>query len=203
MAAFIPCSLLLVRNLDNRPCQPLHHRRFMNVNIPNFHRHPSSFNHNPIRPDVASTTTSTTTPFACGKASSSSSSSPTHASVVKDGTAIIVVDHGSKRQAANDMIFKVAQDIQLRTPEVPIFAAHMELAEPTIADAVKQCAEQGFKHVIIVPFFLSPGRHATEDIPQLTREAVEQYPDLTYDVRPPIGTHPSIIDVVLDRAGLL
>lgn len=101
------------------------------------------------------------------------------------------------------MIFKVADDIRSRTPSsVPVFAAHMELAEPSIAHAVEQCAEHDIDHVVIVPFFLSPGRHATEDIPQLTKDAVEKYPSMTYEVKPPIGTHPSIIDVVLDRAGL-
>lgn len=118
-------------------------------------------------------------------------------------TGLVVVDHGSKRKAANDMIFRIADDVRSRTPDsVPVFAAHMELAEPSIADAVQQCADSGVEHVVIVPFFLSPGRHATEDIPQLTEDAVNKFPQMTFDVKPPIGTHPSIIDVVLERADL-
>lgn len=117
-------------------------------------------------------------------------------------TAIIVVDHGSKRKAANDMIFGIVQNTQSRT-DLPVLAAHMELAEPTIADAVDECARAGIKHVIIVPFFLSPGRHATEDIPQLTQHAIAKHAGMSCEVKPPIGTHPSIPDVVLDRAGLL
>lgn len=117
-------------------------------------------------------------------------------------TAIIVVDHGSKRQAANDMIFRVADDVRRRSPSnLRVVAAHMELAAPSIGDAVAECARDGVTHVVVVPFFLSPGRHAMEDIPELTERAASEH-GVTFEVRPPIGTHPSIIDVVLDSAGI-
>lgn len=119
-----------------------------------------------------------------------------------NSTAIIVVDHGSKRQAANDMIFRVADDVRRRSPgNLRVVPAHMELAEPSIGDAVAQCARDGVTHVVVVPFFLSPGRHAMEDIPRLTETAASEH-GMTFEVRPPIGTHPSIIDVVLDSAGI-
>lgn len=121
---------------------------------------------------------------------------------VTQTTALVVVDHGSKRQAANNMLFDIADNIRSRT-NVPVFAAHMELAKPTITDAVDQCSLAEISHIIVVPFFLSPGRHATTDIPQLTAEAVARHAGMSYEVRPPIGTHPAIIDVVLDRAGFL
>ena len=33
--------------------------------------------------------------------------------------------------------------------------AHMELASPTIADAIRKCADAGAKSIIIAPYFLS------------------------------------------------
>lgn len=117
-------------------------------------------------------------------------------------TALLVVDHGSKRPKANEMLLDIAAALQKRT-EVPIYSAHMELASPSIADGIRACVEDGAQHVIVLPFFLSPGRHSTTDIPQLTADAIVHFPDVSYDVRPPIGTHPGIIDVILDRAGLL
>ena len=33
--------------------------------------------------------------------------------------------------------------------------AHMELASPTIADAISKCADAGAKHIIVAPYFLS------------------------------------------------
>lgn len=37
--------------------------------------------------------------------------------------------------------------------------AHMELAEPTIEQAVARCAAAGASRVIVAPYFLSRGRH--------------------------------------------
>ena len=117
-------------------------------------------------------------------------------------SALLVVDHGSKRQAANDMLLEIGKMIRQKT-SIPVYTAHMEIASPTIEDGMRSCYEDGATHVIVVPFFLSPGRHSTEDIPNLASEAGSKFDGLTYEVRPPIGTHPRIVEVVMDRAGLL
>ena len=39
--------------------------------------------------------------------------------------------------------------------------AHMELASPTIANAISKCADAGAKHIIIAPYFLSRCRSST------------------------------------------
>lgn len=118
------------------------------------------------------------------------------------GPVVLVVDHGSRRKEANEMLSEVGEMLQGKT-ELPVYTAHMELASPSIADGVDKCVKEGATHIIVVPFFLSPGRHSTKDIPQMTADAVANHPGVTFDIRPPIGTHPGIIDVILDRAGLL
>ncbi|KAI0565469.1 Cobalamin biosynthesis CbiX [Gracilaria domingensis] len=121
---------------------------------------------------------------------------------IKENTALLLVDHGSKRTKANAMLEEVAQELQNRT-SIPVYFAHMELASPTIAEGMQLCVQNGAKHVIIVPFFLSPGRHVTSDIPQLTAEAAQNFPHVSYEVKPPIGAHPGIIELILDCAGVL
>lgn len=116
-------------------------------------------------------------------------------------SALLVVDHGSKRTAANDMLLEIGEMIRGKTA-IPVYTAHMEIAAPTIDEGVKACIRDGATHLIVVPFFLSPGRHSTTDIPSMTKVALGEFPDVTYEVRPPIGTHPGIIDVIIDRAGL-
>lgn len=116
-------------------------------------------------------------------------------------TALVVVDHGSRRAEANALVSRVAADLRTRTA-VSVFEAHMELASPSIADAVAECAASGVTHVIVVPFFLGVGRHVADDIPRLSAEAVERFPGMSFQVQRPVGTHPAIIDVLLDRAGV-
>lgn len=119
----------------------------------------------------------------------------------KQREALLVVDHGSKRAAANAHLEDLGTTLRARST-VPVFTAHMELASPTILDGIRAAVANGATHIVVVPFFLSPGRHAMSDIPSITAEAVSAFGGVTYEVRDPIGTHPAIADVVLDRAGL-
>lgn len=122
--------------------------------------------------------------------------------IPRQNSALLLVDHGSKRAAANEMLTEVAEMLRAKS-DIPVYTAHMEIVSPTIADGMQRCVEDGAMHVIVVPFFLSPGRHSTTDIPNLAAEAAAKNRNISYEVRPPIGTHPGIVDVILDRAGLL
>ena len=63
----------------------------------------------------------------------------------------------------------------------------MELARPSIADAVAKCAAAGAKRVVVAPYFLSRGRHITEDIPALVASAQAEHPGVECIVADPIG----------------
>lgn len=118
------------------------------------------------------------------------------------GSAIVLVDHGSRAAAANEMLHELVDAVQSRSGSVPIYPAHMELATPTVADAINAAVADGARHVIVVPFFLARGRHVTADIPALVADAVRRHQGVTFDIREPVGTHPAIADVVVDRARL-
>lgn len=114
-------------------------------------------------------------------------------------TGIIIVDHGSRFNAANDMLidvtslFKRVSDYQIVEP------AHMELAEPTIARAFAACVRQGARRVIVHPYFLSPGRHSTTDIPRLVVEAAQDHPGIAHHVSQPLGLDEGIARLIIDR----
>ncbi len=79
---------------------------------------------------------------------------------------------------------------------------HMELAEPTIAQGFEACVQAGATAVVVHPYFLSPGRHSTHDIPRMVAEAARSFPGIQYCVTEPLGVHPKIGEVVLERAGI-
>jgi len=103
---------------------------------------------------------------------------------------ILLIDHGSKRPASNEHIHAIAKMYEDRlnkattttttlststitsTTTTVVRAAHMEIANPSILDSLRNLfAADNVAKVICVPYFLSPGRHATEDVPNLIREA--------------------------------
>lgn len=117
-------------------------------------------------------------------------------------TALLLVDHGSVRREANDLLADVARLVRQRSGLDIVEHAHMDLAEPTIAQGFAACVAQGADLVIVHPYFLAPGRHSTRDIPRLVAEAAARHPHVLYRVTEPLGLHPRLIDVVLERTGL-
>lgn len=118
---------------------------------------------------------------------------------VLDNVGIIVVDHGSKLPEANEMLEQVARQFAKSTGVPIIEPAHMELAEPTIAQAFNRCVERGAAKIVVQLFFLSPGRHSSRDIPELVAEAAREHPRIPYVISEPMGMDPRVCDLMLAR----
>lgn len=112
---------------------------------------------------------------------------------------IVIVDHGSRRAASNDMLLEVVEMFRGQTDYKIVEAAHMELADPTIADAFDKCVAQGAKVVVVHPYFLLPGRHWAQDIPHLTTEAAKKHPGVKYLVTAPLAIHTDMARIMNDR----
>lgn len=112
---------------------------------------------------------------------------------------IVVVDHGSRRQASNDMLLEVVELFRQQSPGRIVEPAHMELADPDIDEAFARCVKRGATTVVVSPWFLSPGRHWANDIPRLTAEAAEKHPGVSYIVSAPLGLHSLLVEVLNQR----
>src|SRR5690348_4525173 len=77
-------------------------------------------------------------------------------------TALVLVDHGSRNEAANASLEAVARDVARLAGDrfVAVLAAHMEIASPSIADAFESAVAAGAGLVVVVLYFLAPGRHS-------------------------------------------
>lgn len=121
-------------------------------------------------------------------------------------TAVILVDHGSRRAESNDMLLKVVELFRSRIAAggagadyAIVEPAHMELAEPSIGTAFDACVKRGATRVVVMPYFLLPGRHWAQDIPNLTAEAAKRHPGVEFLVTAPLGLHPLIAQVIESR----
>jgi sirohydrochlorin ferrochelatase len=114
-------------------------------------------------------------------------------------TGIIIVDHGSRRSESNRMLEQFVAAHARDTHFGIVEPAHMELAEPTIATAFDKCVHRGARRVVVCPYFLLPGKHWDEDIPQLTRDAASKHPGVSFMITAPIGLHPMMHGVIESR----
>lgn len=113
--------------------------------------------------------------------------------------AVIVVDHGSRRPESNEMLLEVVAMFREATGYSIVEPAHMELAEPSIQTAFDRCVQRGAQLVVVHPYFLLPGRHWDQDIPNLAAAAAERHEGVRFLVTAPLGVHASMADVMLCR----
>jgi len=113
--------------------------------------------------------------------------------------AVVIVDHGSKRSAANEALDDVVRMYRSARDDCYVTKAHMELASPSILDAVRECRDvAGVDTVIVAPYFLSNGRHVQEDIPQLVAEAAEAT-GVRCVVAGHLGLDAGLVNLIMER----
>ena len=122
---------------------------------------------------------------------------PSHTTL--ETTGIIIVDHGSRRPESNEMLQAATERFAAQSEYAIVEPAHMELCEPTIAQAFAKCVHRGANRVLVFPYFLSPGRHWTEDIPSLVAAAATEFPGVRWLVTAPFGLHPGMLEIINDR----
>ena len=113
--------------------------------------------------------------------------------------ALLIVAHGSRRAASNDEVRALTEQLrpQAETEFGYVACAFLELADPLIADGLEQCLQAGAEKVILLPYFLSAGRHVTQDIPNIVAEFIAAQPGLNIRIAPYLGTAPQLPTTLL------
>jgi sirohydrochlorin ferrochelatase len=116
--------------------------------------------------------------------------------------ALLVVAHGSRRAESNDEVRQLTAKLQVRAGNAygEVRCAFLELAEPSIPEGIAQCIAQGAAEVVVLPFFLSAGRHVATDIPAEVAKARSNYPQISIGIAPYLGVADGLIDAMLHLA---
>ena len=120
--------------------------------------------------------------------------------------ALLVVAHGSRRAASNDEVKTLTDQLRNRILSFSksdfdfIHAAFLELAEPSIPDGIKECVNQGADEVVVLPYFLSAGRHVAQDIPEIVEQIAPDLPGVNITIAPYLGTAAGLPDLMLELA---
>lgn len=112
--------------------------------------------------------------------------------------AVVLAAHGSRATDANDAHRALVHAIDHRV-DVSVGAAFLELAEPSIPDAIDAAVAAGAATVVVLPYFLHPGRHLREHIPALVAEAADRHPDRSIVLTGAFGDDHAIIDLLVDQ----
>lgn len=114
---------------------------------------------------------------------------------------LLVVAHGSRRAESNDEVRDLVKKIAgMQHSFLEIKAAFLELAEPLIPEGIRQLIKNGAKEVVIMPYFLSAGRHVTKDIPADVKTVQDEYPDIKISIAPYLGASDEIREILLKQS---
>ena len=102
---------------------------------------------------------------------------------------LILLAHGSKDpkwcKSFENLVVGAGHDLHL--------LAYMDLVEPSLFSVTKQLSNNGTKKIKILPLFMSGGGHIDKDIPELVKELKAKFPNIDFEILPPIGEHPKVI----------
>src|SRR5262245_59128881 len=101
-------------------------------------------------------------------------------------TALLLIAHGSREEKANADLFWLAEELARDGGYLPVVAAFLELAEPTIEEAARRCVDKGAKRVILMPYFLSAGVHAGLDLQRITAKLRDLHPGVVFALAEPL-----------------
>lgn len=115
-------------------------------------------------------------------------------------TGVILFGHGSRLASANDHLRGIAERFRAAGRFPLCEAAFLELASPTMVEAATSLVARGAEQLVVVPYFLSVGRHVAEDIPLLvqeTRRAIGPAGEgLPIEITDILGNHPAILEII-------
>ena len=118
---------------------------------------------------------------------------------MKPNRALLILDHGSRQESANEEFRQLAERLRTLRPDLIVEYAHMEVADPDMAAGVAACVARGAKEIVVHPYLLAAGRHTRETIPSLVEQVSQEYPDLQFTITAPLGPHEKLVELVLLR----
>jgi precorrin-8X/cobalt-precorrin-8 methylmutase len=100
-------------------------------------------------------------------------------------TGVIILTHGSRGKQGiaevPNVLARVTDGIKaLLPPNIEIIGAALQFNRPTLEEAAESLARMGTERIVIIPYFLLPGRHITEDIPELIEKLKKLYPKIKF-----------------------
>ena len=104
--------------------------------------------------------------------------------------ALILLAHGSK----DPKWCKSFENLAVETCRgMSLQLAYMDLSQPSLFSVTEELAKNGTKKIKILPLFMSSGGHVDKEIPEQVKELKAKFPNIDFEILPPIGEHSKII----------
>lgn len=113
--------------------------------------------------------------------------------------AVLYICHGSRLKSALSEATEFVERCKSIRHEPIQQYCFLELAQPTISQAIGRCVELGATQIRAIPVLLLTAAHAKVDIPLELEETMEKFPQVHLQLGKPIGVHTELIDLLKER----
>ena len=111
---------------------------------------------------------------------------------------ILVISHGSREASANQDFKKLVQKYRRKHPNWIITHSFLELAEPTIPQALEVLAKKS-KEIYVLPLFLFAAKHVKNHIPEILKTFKKKHPQVTLKLGRPLGSDTKLLAILDHR----
>ena len=112
---------------------------------------------------------------------------------------VLIVGHGSRDAAANLEFEQLVARYQARRPEMEVRHGYVELAQPSLGDALAQLPLE-CDEATLLPLFLFAAGHVKNDLPLALAAARRRRPSTRFSAARALGVHPALVELALKRA---
>lgn len=116
-----------------------------------------------------------------------------------DRVAVLLLGRGSSDPDANADIFKIGRLLTERQGLLGHEVGFIGVTQPDVEAAFKTLAARRPRQVVVMPYLLYPGV-LVERVRKKVADLAALYRRLDVQVTEPVGTHPAVLDVLLERA---
>jgi len=113
--------------------------------------------------------------------------------------AVLVVGHGTRNSSGALQLRDLVFQMQIKEPLAKISGCFLELANPSIEQAIEELHSIGMRKILVVPVLLFTAAHALEDIPDAVSQAASRFGIEVIGQTGSLGTHPSVVSLSQTR----
>ena len=112
---------------------------------------------------------------------------------------VILLGHGSRIPGAGEGMEQVARRMREKLGPGIIETCSMSKLGPHFPEIFDKCVALGATKVVVIPYFLHSGLHLIEDIPEMLREKIREYPQVELILGKNLGFDECLVDLVIKR----
>ncbi|MCW4017822.1 MAG: sirohydrochlorin nickelochelatase [Candidatus Bathyarchaeota archaeon] len=121
-----------------------------------------------------------------------------------ENVGLVLIGHGSKLPHNRENLEKLADILRERGTFKVVDIAFMVKNTPTIPEAIDTISKKGVKKIVLIPAFMAPGVHTTQEIPELIGIKDEELQLSARGIQmvygEPIGSDERIADILEEKA---